>query len=385
MEGSHKSRIVTLIIVIGFSCSVIFHYVAAAYLGKGYPYSTFLFRPNDHFNDFLSIYRATTRLNPYADSVSVYFPFSYIPIYLLTCLKPLVAFAVFTGLFLAFLLTAEYRLISAEEINDRVSVMFVLTAISYPVLFILDRGNLECLVFIFLGLFIYYHKKEKNTSAAVLLSCAIAMKLYPAVFGVLFIAERKWKPLLLTTAVAFLLTIVSASLFEGGVVASVAGLQNNLHLFKIQYMGTLQGLQHNSSLYVPVTCICTKLSLKPLIALGYPVFAMTIFIVAAAYVIFREKVYWKKTAILACMMILLPQISYDYKLIHLFIPLLLFLGCIRRSRFDFVYSLLFGALLIPKDYYYFLADISINGVLNSLLMVMLIGIIVVDKTQDKSA
>ena len=115
MEGSDKSKIVTLIIVIGFSCSVIFHYIAGVYLGKGYPYSTFLFKPNDRFNDFLNIYRATAGLNPYAASVSVYFPFSYIPIYFLTFLKPLVAFTFFTGFFMTFLLVAEYRCVSWQD------------------------------------------------------------------------------------------------------------------------------------------------------------------------------------------------------------------------------------------------------------------------------
>jgi hypothetical protein len=257
--------------------------------------------------------------------------------------------------------------------------MSVLTALSYPVLFLLDRGNLECLVFICTGLFVYCYKEGKGTAAALFLSCAIAMKLYPAVFAVLFIADRRWKPLALATVFTLVLTISSAALLDGGISASIAGLQHNLLTFKAMYLNSLHGLQHNSSLYVPAVLAASQLSLLGIFTTVYPYLAILIFMLSAAFIMFREEVFWKKTAILSYLIILLPQVSYDYKLIHIFLPLLLFLGSETRSRFDKTYAVMFGLLLIPKDYYYFVADFSINGILNSLLMVAFIVLIVVDR------
>lgn len=382
MECSEKKTLVRNIVIAGFFCSVLFHYVTGVYLGKGYPYSTFLFDPNDRFNDFFNIYRATMDLDPFAAAVSVYFPFTYIPVYLLTFLIPPVAYAVFAGIFLLFLLVAEYRLIPATGAGDRLLTMSVLTTLSYPVLFLLDRGNLECLVFVLTGLFVYCYKEGKGTAAALFLSGAIAMKLYPAVFAVLFIADRRWRPLALAAVSTLVLTIASASLLAGGISGSIAGLQNNLLAFKTTYLNTLHGLQHNSSLYVPAVLVASQFALLGTLTTVYQYLAMLIFTLSAAFVLFREGVYWKRIAILSYLIILLPQVSYDYKLIHIFLPLLLFLGTESRSRFDVAYAAMFGLLLIPKDYYYLVADFSINGMLNALLMVAFMALIIIDRRKE---
>jgi hypothetical protein len=57
-------------------------------------------------------------------------------------------------------------------------------------------------------------------------------------------------------------------------------------------------------------------------------------------------------------MLLLPHISADYKLLHVFIPLFLFVNSEARSKLDALYVSLFGLLLIPKDYWYFSRVIS---------------------------
>ena len=46
----------------------------------------------------------------------------------------------------------------------------------------------------------------------------------------------------------------------------------------------------------------------------------------AAYVVLVEKEFWKKVAILVVAMLLLPHVSADYKLIHIFLPLFLFIN-----------------------------------------------------------
>lgn len=385
MSAADRKNLIRITVIIGFACSVIFHYVAGAYMNMGYPYSTFLFDPRDRFHDFLNIYRATTDLNPFADPVSVYFPFTYMPVYILTFIPPFIAYAVFAAAFLAFLLAAQHRFIPAEGTIDRVLTMFSLTVLSYPVLFILDRGNLECLVFIFLWLFIYCYKNRRDTAAALFLSFAIAMKLYPGVFCVLFLADRRWKPLLLTAVSTLVLTIASAALLDGGISASLAGMQNNLLIFKAQYFESVNGLLYNSSLYVPAVLMASKFAFMDVIPKGYPLCAIFLFILTAAYVAFREDVFWKRIALLSYMMILLPQISFDYKLIHIFLPLLLFLGSEPRSKFDVAYSVIFGLLLIPKDYFFLVGNISINGILNSFLMLAFIGFIIADKRMEPAA
>jgi len=63
-----------------------------------------------------------------------------------------------------------------------------------------------------------------------------------------------------------------------------------------------------------------------------------------------EALYWKKIALLVCCMNLLPFVSSDYKLLHLFIPFFLFVNAPRAPR-DTFYAALFAFLLIPKPYW----------------------------------
>jgi len=41
----------------------------------------------------------------------------------------------------------------------------------------------------------------------------------------------------------------------------------------------------------------------------------------AIYVVFIEKTFWKRAALLICALNLFPQVSGDYKLLYIFIPL----------------------------------------------------------------
>jgi hypothetical protein len=105
------------------------------------------------------------------------------------------------------------------------------------------------------------------------------------------------------------------------------------------------------------------------------------------YVILMEKEEWKKVALLIFSMLLLPTISADYKLLYVFIPLFLFINKEHQSNLDILYLLLFGLLLIPKDYYFFINihsdangrhDISIAVVINILTMLIMSILIMVN-------
>jgi hypothetical protein len=112
--------------------------------------------------------------------------------------------------------------------------------------------------------------------------------------------------------------------------------------------------------------------------------AIIMFLSIAAYVVFLEKDFWKRVAILVIAMLLLPQVSADYKLIHIFIPLFLYINAPRPSRLDWLYIVLFGLLLIPKDYYLLskvfseggTADISISVIINHIVLIIMLLLII---------
>lgn len=70
---------------------------------------------------------------------------------------------------------------------------------------------------------------------------------------------------------------------------------------------------------------------------------------------------------------------------HIYLPMILFIISDDHSNLDILYLLIFGLLMIPKDYAYFpntmsdagAADISISVALNIVLMLLMTLIIIV--------
>ena len=64
----------------------------------------------------------------------------------------------------------------------------------------------------------------------------------------------------------------------------------------------------------------------------------------------------------------------------------MFINTDKKSRFDLFYIIMFGLLLIPKDYYIFpkiisdsrYSDISIAVILNILMLILMVIMIVID-------
>ena len=83
-------------------------------------------------------------------------------------------------------------------------------ALSYPVLFTLDRGNLEMVIFLLVGgMFYFVYRRESQWGAGLCLAAAIAMKVYPATLMVLLIAERRFKAAIVAAVGAVALTVGS--------------------------------------------------------------------------------------------------------------------------------------------------------------------------------
>jgi EamA domain-containing membrane protein RarD len=122
----------------------------------------------------------------------------------------------------------------------------------------------------------------------------------------------------------------------------------------------------------------------PQIKTVYRLAALGLFGLVSIYVIFIERRRWKKVALLTFSMLLFPEISVDYKLLHVFLPLFLFLDTPTRQKSDWFFACMLGLLLIPKSYYFIphlltnagVTDFSIGSILNPLIMIVISAVIV---------
>ncbi len=379
-----KIKLTCYIVLIGFIVALGYHAYQGIFLQLPYPFNTFLFLPLDRFNDFYNGFYASKNFNPYFE-LGYYWPLrNMFPfLYFIYCLMALVEGKTMLTIFLvsSFILIfyINYKNCRMEKKTTIFYYALILSCFSYPVIFALDRANTESWLYILLYFAVSFFTQQKYTRSAILFSFVFAMKPFPAIFGILFLGKKRFKEILLMIFLTLFLTIVPLFSFK-------SGFWNNLDHFRYSidvvypknYILQHGGLPYGNSLWGVVKIIHASLAenikasnLEALIPIYSPMYGLysKICWVALAlvllYILFIEKTFWKKIALLTFSMNLLPAVSGDYKLLYVFIPLFLFINFPNKSRWDLIYLVLFSLLLIPKNYgQYVFPNLYINNMAN---------------------
>jgi hypothetical protein len=219
---------------------------------------------------------------------------------------------------------------------EYIQTISILSFLSYPVLICFDRANPECFLYVLVGLFIVAFQQKRYLTASVLLALATSMKLFPVVFIVLFLKEKRFHEAATCILLAISLTLFALLLFPGELPVMLKHFWHTWNDMTQLYIVGDRGLFYSASLFS-----LFKIGLKYYYLLihnseelyrqavqnavhTYAIFTMVSFGVIALYILTIEKTFWKQVMLLTACMILFPTISGDYKLIYLFVPLLLF-------------------------------------------------------------
>jgi len=368
-----------LLIIIGFSCAVGFHYIQGVYLGEDYPRNTFLFEPNNRFTDFYFPLTGSFDLNPYDPSrinfIGGYFPLGYFVAFLFSKIQPwelslatlLLVFLVFLFIFIKKVLFGNQEICYSEIIK-----IFVIATMTYPILFVLDRANFDIIVFIFIALFTWNYQKGNKTLATLLLAVPIAMKGYAVFLLVIPLFDKHFRDVILTGGLVILLEVISLALFKDGLIAEFTKMINSfISAYSIAFeTGSL--IRFNSSLFTFFLLLRPSLISTNWFETLYFVAAIFLFVLTSLLLLFKHFPFWKNLMVISILMILLPNSSADYRLILLMIPLLLFLSKNETSQRDFPMTFLFGLLFIPKAYYFISGDVNLSTLLNPILLMLLL-------------
>lgn len=390
MQKREKVIIVASIILKGFVVAVIFHYIAGMYLGKEFPLNTFLFIPDDKFMDYFNSINIVTDLNPYFSEKIVgcaaYFPFTYSLLYFFSLVGKRGSFTIYSAAFIGYFIyycrsniLHNIQLDTSENKREYANYIFIFSLLSFPFLFVLDRGNIESIVFVLLTLFLSSYQHKHYNYSAIFLALASALKAYPFLFAVLFLVDNQkkyiWHAAILTIAVS----IISIFTFQNGLIANIQGLMQQLKLFNNIYIVGSAGLEFNSSLFGMIKAILIKVhmsnTLDKFIKI-YPFLAFSLIIYIVWYIIKVEKQLWKRIALLTFSIILFPQVSGEYKLLHVFLPMFLFINQSENQKnSDFKdrtiwYCRFFALLLIPKPHFYNISTI-IDPIILMVMMILI--------------
>lgn len=395
-----KLKYLVTIITVGFVAITIFYYYRSMVLEMGYPKNTFLPVPSATFTDFVGVIEQWSlyKFSGVGYGLS-YFPSTYLIADIFSHIHPMMfSLTTFLTIFCCFFFVYTYRnLRSRNNLIETIQNVVVCVFMTYPVLFTIHTANFEAFVFMFLCLFVYLYQRGKLALSILPLAMCISMKLFPAVFLILFVADKKYKELFLTLIAIVFLSLLPLLIFDGGMSSGLDVYFGNLKAsqkmyFDLMVMGS-GGNNFGHSLLNGLRIVMGD-AFPPMqkILLPYLALSTVIFSMVSLFIIFVERVFWKRIALLVISMCLLPYTSTDYKLLHFFIPLFLFINYGKTEAkesepYDLFYILLFSLLLIPKNYYYFHDNplYTLNNVLNPILMIALLLLIVRSRIQQVRA
>ena len=396
MEKSQKVTILSSIILVGFAIGVIYHYVLGFYMHLGEPYNSFVYPASWAFCDFTGILNYAKGLNPYHEVVlwACYFPLAYIFLFPFAFIKStLLSYLIYLSIFNIYMIFMNIKNFYCKNLSKMQNFqnIFILSVMSYPVLYMLDKGNLDSILLISLASFVYSFKSEKYYLASILLAIANAFKPFSIFFLIFFLLKKKYREFMLSIVLTILLVIGGFMILKGSFFDQIIIFMQSLALFKKVYaLGAGVGIGFSSSLFMPLKAIMLHFSTVPSVVGNFVrIYDYTSYIITAItlFFVWREQCFWKQLTLLICNFLLIPYCTYDYKLIFLFIPIWLFVNEEKKSKFDLIYLILFASLFIPKSIIIFFPYIhsqngswlSLSAILNPLIMLLFSSLIIYEQ------
>ncbi|MDP1573504.1 MAG: glycosyltransferase family 87 protein [Coxiellaceae bacterium] len=362
-------KAISTFIFIGFIFSIAWHYYASIILRLGYPYNTFLFMSSDRFMDFFNSYNFLKTFTYINQPLNCYFPLTFWVFYPFTLLSPHISFILFNLIFVTYVYFLMFyftkNMMAGLSFLEYHLRLIVLIFFSFPFLYAFDRGNIEILVFIFLSCSLFLININKCKLSVLFLVLASGMKLYPAIFAILYLKKKKYLSFFLFVFLLILFLFMSSLSLHGGFYENLKALSGTTSdISKYSFM--MGGIRQSASImsvikafYVAANPTLTYIQFQSFLAHFSKIYFLLsiLFLTLTLFFILKEKnlSFWKEVTLLSLLIILLPPVSFDYKFIHFFFPLALFLQSKRAGgqNFNKLYLFYFAILFIPKNYYLF--------------------------------
>lgn len=229
---------------------------------------------------------------------------------------------------------------------------------SAPVVFLWSRMNFLILALAFLLMFII-GKDSKNKVirelSYVCLAISAAIKIYPAVFGVLLVLEKRWFDTIRCAIYGLIVFFVPFWYFDG--ITSIKNFLHNL-IYGIgftdyEWTGVAYRIDFKNNLAILKWLIGGDPSVTP--PSYKPAMILVLVVLAAGLFIFTDK--WKKVLCVTMIMVLAPSFNYAYSASFYLIPMVLFMSaesskenqarCPADRIFGYFYAAALVMLLAP--------------------------------------
>jgi hypothetical protein len=204
------------------------------------------------------------------------------------------------------------------------AILAAALACAYPVWFDLKQGNIEIAVWVIVALGVWAFVKGRGYSAAVCFGIAGSMKIFPIVYLGLLLSSRKYREIAVATVVLVVTTVASLWIVSPGIRGTWHLIGDGLDQFRTVFMLHLRldETAFDHSLWGFYKHVAPHL--PPIDVLGR---RLNLYLAAAAltgvsiyFFRIRYMPLINQVLCLTVASILLPPTSYDYTLMHLYIP-----------------------------------------------------------------
>ncbi len=382
----------SVIFAMGWMCSLAYHCLYATLHDNKWPLNTFLYNPRDRYTDLLVTWVQSKVANPYVATrvaaPSAYFPFPYgllrafpsltkptlVSVYLVLNFGSVIAVW-------GWWLRAQRKHWAGDSRGPMVAlVTFLIAVCNYPLLFAVDRGNLDPLAMCCLFGAIELAGRRRSVSSGLLLALASCSKGFPFAAALYWI--RRCRLIGLTVAVAALVALVvfPAQSFQGGYFDTMAALQKNQEKFhRLYVIGTWSS--HYSTDWLNASRLLASWGgVRLNMALIVPSYERAALVWAACLAILATCVLrdvWRELLAIVLIMLSFPNVANDYKLVFLMVPIYAWLSSSASGWRNTLFGLTAALLLVPKHVYFpfKLKDASISCILNPLLLLLISAVL----------
>jgi hypothetical protein len=209
-----------------------------------------------------------------------------------------------------------------------------LLVFTFPLIFLIQRANIELFLWIIVACGILAFRRGWAIAAAVLFGLAAAVKLYPIFLLGLFLKRKRDLSAFVTGLFTALLSMAAAIAYAGPTFSIAAkGFTTGLDRFQNHYVDTVSKVEvaFDHSLFSPF---------KYNAFLNHPSPAPwrhTYYLVAASIAVLlflriRTLPFLNRVVFLVAAMVCLPPVSFNYTLVHLYLPTLLLLIALATLR-----------------------------------------------------
>ena len=316
------------------------------------------------FMDFFNVVKYVSTRDPYhftelyGLSEKAYPPLAYLILYPFSCLldyrtiAPVAAKGTQMGIMSLFFFIGVSVLICAFLLFHyktgsgltKAATVFALFS-SGTFLFAVERANMILLTAGLLAAFLFWYKSDSRMLrefAYIALACAAALKVYPAIFGLLLLKDRRWIDAVRAAIYGVLAFFIPFFFFTGGRY-NFNQLLINVQLNTEAYRFLAPNYRFGWLAYYLWTHTDFP-DYQSWINLG------NVMMVLAIVFFIAMKSHWKAIMLLTCVIIATPVNSAYYCGLYIFIPIIFFLNEKKHSFFDWIYILLFVVILNPLQF-----------------------------------